>query len=1005
VSLSAHARIIGASSRTTLAQTFTNPSADKAIPELRYAFPLYDGVSVVGFVCIINKDRVIRGIVQERAQARKTFDDAVAKGATAGLLEQLPDASDVFTTAIGNVPAGAEIKVEITYLGELKHDAEADGIRFTIPTTIAPRYGNYPGQLINAATTVISSGIDIVVDAEVPTGSSIKSVQSPSHPISVTIGNTSTGAAAGEDMSLQKASATLSLGTVELDKDFILHLVPTNTANPVALLETHPTIPDQKALMATLVPKFNLPSSRPEIVFVCDRSGSMNGGKIQNLAAALQIFLKSLPLGVKFNICSFGSRHEFLFQDGSRSYDASSLKEATSYVDSFTANFGGTEIYNPLEETFKKRYNDMDLEVFLLTDGEVWDQGRLFTMINKYVSESQGSVRLFTLGIGQYASHSLIEGVARAGNGFSQLVGEDEKMNSKVVRMLKAALTPHVKDYTLEIKYEAADDEEFELVEKVVDALVLDVSKLEVEPEVYHPASTVPMKPISLFDNTVDPDVEMIDSSLDHSSGGKYAHVPAVAVPKLLQAPFVIPPLFPFSRTTVYILLSGQSAQRTPKSVVLRGTSIHGLLELEIPVTALQEPGETIHQLAARKAVKELEEGRGWLYHTKDASTVDGQLLKDKYQGRFSDMVEREAVRMGVLFQVGGKWCSFVAVDEEKDEEREVAQSVAQPESLADKNRQFRAQMAQQMAQQMPMMQQRTMMHTGQQQQMQINQRQQQAQMAQHSMPPVTQGALLSVTSPFASSSYSRSTVRNRDNRGHDNFRSYPRMEVAPIAPPVPLVSGSVASPFGASAFERSGFPVPGAMGSFGSQTPTASNAPPQPPVQKQLASKAARKSAPGPSRFESLSFYTESNSDARERDEPSHYVLEALVRQQTFTGSWDWNGDLHREVFDQQSGQAGNRTEGSLSEFLASKLVALEKLLLSGRCAQAQSLAQPGPLLATALVLAFLQSKFADRKDEWEMLAEKAEDWLRDEMTQVVGDGKISVEEYVEEVKTVLLS
>ncbi len=149
LSTSIHARIISFSSRTTLRQTFHNASKDP-ISELKYAFPLYEGVSVVGFVCTINRDRVIRGVVQERHEAKSTYQRAVAEGKTAGLFEQLPDASDVFTTTIGNVPAGAEIVVDITYLGELKHDAEIDGIRYTIPTSIAPRYGDYPGELLKA---------------------------------------------------------------------------------------------------------------------------------------------------------------------------------------------------------------------------------------------------------------------------------------------------------------------------------------------------------------------------------------------------------------------------------------------------------------------------------------------------------------------------------------------------------------------------------------------------------------------------------------------------------------------------------------------------------------------------------------------------------------------------------------------------------------------------------------------------------------------------------------
>jgi hypothetical protein len=68
-----------------------------------------------------------------------------------------------------------------------------------------------------------------------------------------------------------------------------------------------------------------------------------------------------------------------------------------------------------------------------------------------------------------------------------------------------------------------------------------------------------------------------------------------------------------------------------------------------------------IHQLAARKATQELEEGHGWL----SEATVDdaGVLVKDKHRTQFPLLQRREAVRLGVEYQVGGKHCSFVAVE------------------------------------------------------------------------------------------------------------------------------------------------------------------------------------------------------------------------------------------------------------------------------------------------------------------------------------------------------
>ncbi|KAH7313777.1 von Willebrand factor type A domain-containing protein, partial [Stachybotrys elegans] len=673
----AYTNIFTTSSRTVLKQTFINPQ-DRPLNEVRYFFPIYDGVSVVSFKCVIGA-RVIQGVVKEREEARSEYKAAIDSGSTAALLEMSPDASDVFTTSLGNVPANETIEVEITYLAELKHDAETDGIRLTIPTSIAPRYGHashesWPRLLPDSKgkyyTPTTEEGITFTVDIQMFKDSVIRSVQSPSHPISVSIGTTSTDPSA--EPCMQKASASLSLGSTALDKDFVVQITATNLGNPWALLETHPTLPNQRALTATLVPKFALPAETPEVVFICDRSGSMGvGNNIPNLISALQIFLRSLPIGAKFNICSFGSRHEFLWSK-SKSYTQESLQEATKYVAKVQADFGGTEMYEPLRETFSRRYKDINLEVFLLTDGEVWQQDRLFELINNEVAVSKGAIRVFTLGVGNGVSHALIEGAARAGNGFSQTVGENEKMTSKVVRMLKAALSPHITDYTLEIKYDtnSDSDDEFMLVEKINDSLNITVTEIPESPQSDSPPKSklrkLATKPLSLFNPDLKEEpIEVPKEFPAHSSSKRFSRLPHVETPRYIQAPHEIPPMFPFSRSTVYVLLSDSAPDRQPTSVVLRATSAHGPLELEVPVTTLPEKGLTIHQLAARKTIHELEGRRGWIFHAKDKK---GRLLKEAHESCFSDMVEREAVRLGVKYQTAGKWCSFVAVDSSKTE-------------------------------------------------------------------------------------------------------------------------------------------------------------------------------------------------------------------------------------------------------------------------------------------------------------------------------------------------
>jgi hypothetical protein len=190
-------------------------------------------------------------------------------------------------------------------------------------------------------------------------------------------------------------------------------------------------------------------------------------------------------------------------------------------------------------------------------------------------------------------------------------------MENNIVRMLRGALSPHITDYTLEIKYEKDDDDEFELVDKVTEGMKVLLS----DTKSLTPSQPIPQKPkptISLYDPSANPeneDIKMQDVD----------YLPKVPFPKLLQAPHQIPSLFAFSRTTVYLLMSPETIQRNPTAVVLRATSDHGPLALEIPIEALSAPAETIHQLAAKKAVQDLEEGRGWIFDAK--GTFQGSLL------------------------------------------------------------------------------------------------------------------------------------------------------------------------------------------------------------------------------------------------------------------------------------------------------------------------------------------------------------------------------------------
>ncbi len=74
---------------------------------------------------------------------------------------------------------------------------------------------------------------------------------------------------------------------------------------------------------------------------------------MQLVNTALKLFLQSLPYGCVFNVCSFGSHHDFMFKNGSVENNDTNLQTALKCIDSFAASFGGTEIFSPLDQIFK----------------------------------------------------------------------------------------------------------------------------------------------------------------------------------------------------------------------------------------------------------------------------------------------------------------------------------------------------------------------------------------------------------------------------------------------------------------------------------------------------------------------------------------------------------------------------------------------------------------------------------------------------------------------------
>ncbi|KIX00531.1 uncharacterized protein Z518_10671 [Rhinocladiella mackenziei CBS 650.93] len=612
LSTSLTARVIDDAAQVTITQLFFNDS-NAPIPRGSYTFPLPNGCTVIEFSCRVGRNKIIRAKVKPKQEAREDFDRASRNNQTAGLMEQ--DTPEIFTTTLGNIRPNTKLKAEISFVTFLKHmfRDRSSTATLTIPAYVASRYGRPPPGLTCPSSNGLLKGFSVHIEVVDPEG--IQTITSKTHEIEVEGGvgrqefeNWEEFAAAVGTDDLPVSIVSFKRGPTFLDKDFVLDIATRpqdGLEAPHAWLETHPSLQNHKAIMLTLPPSLMLRNESlnedGEILFVADRSGSMCD-KIESLKSAMAFFLKGIPAGRKFNIWCFGTGQQYLWPR-SQNYSNGTLHAALAFVKTrFRADMGGTELLRALRSIIKSRDPSRMTDIIILTDGEVW---RLDDTIN-YVRDTriatEARVRFFSLGVGSAVSHALVEGIAKAGGGYAEVIPAASKggWEDRVVAVLKAALTGHVGPLRIEF-----DDD----------------SQVGIPDEQFPKGPMFPTKP------------------------------------PFLQSPADISSLSPFLRNRVFMLF-GPLTPTTPLSHInIRSTRPDGPeIVTRVAVKTLHRKEISIHKLGARAILGDLERGESWI-HLSPYRPV-------RHSAEERRLERQEGEELGCKWSLVSKWTSFFAVEE-----------------------------------------------------------------------------------------------------------------------------------------------------------------------------------------------------------------------------------------------------------------------------------------------------------------------------------------------------
>ncbi len=425
-SIDIQANLLGLVSEVTVTQTYRN--LQKTNIEAVYTFPLPSDAVLLDLSLELN-GKTLRGTVKRAEKAEENYEDAIVDGDSAVLLKK--SKLDLFTINVGNLLPNECVTIQFKY-AQLHH-WQGDSLRFHLPTTIAPRYGDPTAaglaeHEVPEYALSVDHGFSLTfrVEGEL----ALADFECPSHPVRVSTKN-------------GIMEFVLSGGSALMDRDFIMvakkasqsvldGLYAQDGEEYVALASFHPVLPEDSTESARCVK------------LVVDCSGSMSGDSIDQAKEALHEILSSLRANDYFNLITFGSNYNLFFPELVFA-NANNIKKASQFVDRMDADMGGTEIGAALEAAYKcGSIKGLSSDLLLITDGQVWDDDRVIAAAQK------SGHRIFSVGVSSAVSEGFVRKISELTSGACELVSPQENMSERIVRHFKRIHQPSVSSMQIE---------------------------------------------------------------------------------------------------------------------------------------------------------------------------------------------------------------------------------------------------------------------------------------------------------------------------------------------------------------------------------------------------------------------------------------------------------------------------------------------------------------------------------------------------------------------------
>lgn len=386
-----------------------------------YIFPIPQDATVNDFTLWIDGEPV-QGKVLSREEARRTYEEIVRTMRDPALLEYIDRGA--VQASIFPIPAGGERRIELEYSQVLQADNGLFHYRYPLNTE---KFSTVP--LEDVAVTVR-------IDSPVP----IKAVYSPSHPVDISRSGERVAQIGYED------------AFVTPDTDFDLYYSVSADEIGLNLLTYRDPEGDDPDGFFLLMAAPSIEHARGEIVakdviFVLDRSGSMDGEKFRQAQSALRYVLEHLNPDDRFNIISF-STSTSVYAAELQGVDR--IEDALGWVDALSA-VGSTDINRALLEALNIASRTRPTILIFLTDGlpteGVTDSDAILENARQSMRDN---VRLFPFGVGYDVDTFLLDSLAIENRGTTSYVTPGQAIDEVVSGFFEKVSLPVLTDIQLD---------------------------------------------------------------------------------------------------------------------------------------------------------------------------------------------------------------------------------------------------------------------------------------------------------------------------------------------------------------------------------------------------------------------------------------------------------------------------------------------------------------------------------------------------------------------------